>query len=364
MAKVLVPTVVVAILALIILPQTFFTVDETQLAIVTRFGDPRRTHNDPGLRVKVPFVDSVTKFDKRLLRADAPEASLLTADKRNLVIDSYARYRIVEPLLFFQSLRSEREAASRVSAIVNSQLRSEVALDLQEDIISETREEVMERVTIASNRTEVTREEALAFPNGLRNPEITVQISPLVQDPDNLIRARAPTEAELEALIRDPNPPELEGLKITYFEPLARRFGVEIVDVRIKGADFPQDIEASVFNRMQAERERIASGLRAEGTQRDAEIRADVDRQVEITLETAQGRAALLRGEGEGEAITILAEALERDPEFYDFQRTLEAYRNSLVDTDTTVLLDVNSDLFKFLQDPFGGEEPAANSGN
>ncbi len=357
MAKVFVPTIIVAIVALIVLPQTFFTVDETQLAIVTRFGEFRRDHTEPGLRVKVPFIDSVTKFDKRLLRADAPPASLLTSDKRNLVIDSYARYRIVEPLLFFRSLRSEREAASRVAAIVNSQLRSEVALDLQEDVISETREEVMRRVTIASNRAEVEREEALQFPNGLRNPEISIQIAPLIQDADNPVRGRAPTEAELNALIASPNPPELEGFTVTYFQPLARRFGVEIVDVRIKGADFPEEVEESVFTRMQAERERIASGLRAEGSQQDAEIRADVDREVEITLETARGRAALLRGEGEGQAITILAAALEEDPEFYDFQRTLEAYRTAL-DSDTTILLDSDSDLFKFLQDPTG------NNGN
>lgn len=361
MAKVFVPTVIAAIIALIVLPQTFFTVDETQLAIVTRFGEFRRAHNEPGLRVKVPFIDSVTKFDSRLLRADAPPASLLTADKRNLVIDSYARYRIVEPLLFFQRLSSEREAASRVSAIVNSQLRSEVALDLQSDIISETREEVMQRVTVASNRAEISRDEAVLFPDGLNNPEITILLTPLVQDPDSIVRARTPTPEEKAALIREENPPEIEGFSVSYFQPLARGFGVEIVDVRIKGADFPIDIASSVFNRMQAERERIASGLRAEGTQRDAEIRADVDRQVEITLETARGRAALLRGEGEGEAITILAAALEQDPEFYDFQRTLEAYRNAL-DSDTTVLLDSDSDLFKFLQDPFGSTEtPASN---
>ena len=362
MAKVLVPTVIVAILALIVLPQIFFTVDETQLAIVTRFGEFRDAHNEPGLRVKTPFVDSVTKFDKRLLRADAPPASLLTSDKRNLVIDSYARYRIVDPLLFFTSLRSEREAASRVSAIVNSQLRSEVALDLQSDIISETREDVMDRITIASNRFEIERNDALDFPGDLRNSEITILISITVQDTDNPTRPRSPTEAEIDLLIANPEPAELAGLKVTYFQPLARQFGLEVVDVRIKGADFPPDIASSVFTRMQAERRRIADGLRAEGNQRDAEIRADVDRQVEIILETARGRSSLLRGEGEGQAITILAEALEQDPEFYDFQRTLEAYRIA-IGSDTTLLLDSNSDFFKFLQDPFG-DAAAASSGN
>jgi membrane protease subunit HflC len=359
MGRILVPIVITVIAALIILPQIFFTVDETQLAIVTRFGEFREAHTEPGLQTKWPFVESVTKFDSRLLRADAPSASLLTADKRNLVIDSYARYKIIDPLLFFQTLASERDAASRVAAIVNSQLRSEVALDLQSDIISETREEVMKRVTIASNRSEIKGQEALKFTNGLRNPEITILLTPAQQDSNNPQRPRTPTEAELEALVISAAPAELNGLKVTYFQPQVRTLGIEIVDVRIKGADFPPDIASSVYERMKAERERIASGLRAEGEQRDAEIRADVNRQVEVIMESAQGRAAILRGEGEGEAIKILAEALQEDPEFYDFRRTLEAYAIAL-DGNTTLLLDANSDFFKFLQDPF---ETASSSG-
>ena len=359
MGRIFVPIIVIVIGLLIVLPQIFFTVDETQLAIVTRFGEFRRAHTTPGLRTKVPFIDSVTKFDKRLLRADAPSASLLTSDKRNLVIDAYARYRIVDPLLFFTSWSSERVAATRVADIVNSALRSEVALDLQEDIISETREEVMQRVTVASNRSEITRDDAVV--NGqLASPEVSAQLVLRQQDPDNLVRGRAPTPEELATLLADPNHSSLAEYEITYFQPLARQFGVEIVDVRIKGADFPVDVASSVFSRMQAEREKIASGLRAEGDQRDAEIRADVDREVEITLETARGRAALLRGEGEGEAITILAEALEQDPEFYDFQRSLEAYGKALAN-DTTILLDADSDLLKFLQDPFGNEQTSNN---
>ena len=119
--------------------------------------------------------------------------------------------------------------------------------------------------------------------------------------------------------------------------------------MRIKRADFPPDIETSVFARMEAERERIASGLRAEGSQRDAEIRADVDRRVQIILETAQGTSALLIGEAEEQAISILATSLEKDPEFYDFRRSLEAYRK-IIDSPTTLILDPNSDLLKYLQ--------------
>lgn len=354
MGKVAIPTVIVVVLALIVLPQIFYTVDETQMAIVTRFGQFKESHTEPGIQTKWPFVESVTRFDKRLLRVDAQPASLLTSDKRNLVVDAYARYRIVDPLLFFRRLTTEIQAESRVANIVNSQLRSEVALDLQTDVISETREEIMERVTIASNRFEVERERAIEqFPDGLRDPRITVVMLRVVQDPDALVRGRLATPEEIEALIREPEPAELEGLRAQYFVPLSIEFGIEVVDVRIKRADFPEAIAESVFDRMKAERSRIASGLRAEGEQRELEIRADVDRQATVTLQTAEGFAAQIRGEGESEAIKILAAALEQDPDFYDFQRTLEAYRNTL-DSETTLVLDANSDFFKFLQDPTG----------
>lgn len=360
MTRSVIITVVLIIAALILIPQAFYKVDETELAIVTRFGAFQSAETTPGLRAKTPFVDSVTKFDKRLLRTDAPAASLLTADKRNLIIDTYARYRIVDPLLFFQTLSSELQADSRVGNIVASSLRREVAQDLQTDIISDTREEIMRRVTEASNRTEIERAAALALTDGLRDvdaiteSQLAILVSPLSPTGD-IQRDRSATQQEIEALRASSVLPELPGAQINYFLPVRTVFGIEVFDVRIKRADFPPDIATSVFARMEAERERIASGLRAEGTQRDSEIRAEVDRRVNVTLETARGTAERTIGEGEREAIEILAEALERDPEFYDFRRTLEAYKTALA-TDTTVLLDSDSDLFKFLQDPFGNE--------
>lgn len=355
MGRFAVPVIILIIAALIVIPQTFYTIDETELGIVTRLGAFQREEISPGLRVKTPFIESVQKFDKRLLRVDGATASLLTSDRRNLVIDSYARYRITDPLLFFQSLTTELSANARVTDIVASQLRAEVALDLQSDVISETREEIMERITQASNRAEINRQEALNLPNGLRNDTLEILITPPDLGEDEIqLRGRAPTPEEFEAIVREASPPELEGSAIGYFVPLSQRLGIRIVDVRIKRADFPPNVATSVFERMQAERERIASGLRAEGAQREAEIRAEVDREVRVILDTARGTASRLRGEGESEAITILADALEEDPEFYDFQRTLEAYRTAL-SNDTTVVLDRNSDLFKFLTDPFGG---------
>ena len=353
----LIGIIVLVIAALILVPQSFYIVDETQLAIVTRFGSFQRADTTPGIRVKTPFVDQVTKFDKRLLRYDAPAASLLTADKRNLVIDAYARYRITDPLLFFQRLRDEVTADSRVGDIVSSELRREVALDLQTEIISEIREEIMNRIREASNRAEITRAEAEALPNGgMRAPQLFIFMTPIDLEEGEVARRQLPTSAQLELIRNNPAPEQLTGFSLAYFQPLRDAFGIEVVDVRIKRADFPTDIEASIFDRMRAERERKSSGLRAEGAEEDAKIRAAVDKDVLITVSSAEGESARLRGEGEREAIDILATELEKDPEFYSFVRGLEAYKK-ILDSNSTIVLSADSPLFNFLQDPAGHNE-------
>jgi len=351
MGKLAIPLIVIVIAVVVILPQTLFVVDETQVAIVTRFGEFKRSHKLPGLQIKTPFAEQVTKFDKRLLRVDVAPASILTKDKRNLLIDSYARYKIVNPLVFFKNLRNESGADARVGDIVNAQLRQEVARDLQTEVISETREDIMDRVTKASNRIEVSRADLFRDYGSLNHPAVAVTVD---EDTTDTMRARSATPTEIALLEANESPAELEGFGITYSASVREALGIEIIDVRIKRADFPPDIETSVFARMEAERERIASGLRAEGTQRDSEIRAEVDRRVNIILETAQGTSALLRGEAEQEAITILAKSLGKDPGFYDFRRSLEAYK-VFMDSQTTVILDPDSDLLKFLSNPDGG---------
>ena len=204
--------VLIAIIAAIVVPQTLYIVDETQLAIVTRFGEPRVSITSPGLYVKTPFIETVRYFEKRILIFDAPPDSLLTEDKRRLVIDVYARARIVDPLLFFRTVQTEAQATSRAVDIISSELRREIALDTQIEVIQETREEIMNRV-------------------------------------------------------RDSVTPKLQ------------EFGIETIDVRIKRADFPETVAESVYARMQAERKRIADRERAQGAERDAEVRANVDRQ-------------------------------------------------------------------------------------
>lgn len=268
-------------------PQTLFIVDETQLAIVTRFGDPRNSITSPGIYIKTPFIDTVRYFDKRILVFDAPPDSLLTEDKRRLEIDVYARGKIVDPLRFFRTVNTESLAASRAIDIIASELRREIALDTQIDVIREEREPIMLRV-------------------------------------------------------RDSVAPKLA------------EFGIETIDVRIKRADFPDTVAESVYARMQAERKRIADRERAEGAQRDAEVRADVDRQTAIIRADAEREANIIRGTGEAEAVRIFAESLGQDPEFYAFQRSLEAYKAFLSENSTTVVLPADSSLFQFLQAPGG----------
>ena len=346
MRKTLIPIVVVLVFLFIGLPQVFFIVDETELAIVTRFGAFQRDHQSPGLKIKTPIVENVTRFDRRLLRIDAPPTSLLTKDKKNLVIDAFARYKIVNPLLFYQAIGNELQAESKLGDIVNSRLRDEVAQDDQEEIISEVRELIMTKVTKASNLVDISREEAINLPGGLNDDSLKIELI----SKTNVSDSRAATSQEVDQLKVSSLPPNLEEFEVRYKLPLVNVFGAEIIDVRIKRADFPDAIQSSVFARMQAERERIASGLRAEGAQRDAEIRANVDRQVTVLVETAEGTSARLRGEAESEAITVLAESLNKDPELYSFKRYLESYAKSLNEGDT-IVLSSDSPLFKYLKD-------------
>ena len=354
MRKLAIPLLILLIIAGVIGSQTLYVVDETQVAIVTRFGEFQESKTKPGLAVKTPFVDSVTKLDKRLLRVDAPPASLLTLDKRTLVIAAYARYRITDPLPFFQALRTEANAEARIGDIVNSNLRREVALDLQSEIIDITREVIMQRVTASSKLLDITRAEAQALPGGLRDASLSIVIAGrAVAEGEEPVRDRVPTVDQLNAIINNASPVDFgrEGENFRYRVPLNDRFGIEVVDVRIKRADFPANVSSSVFDRMRAERQRIASAERAEGAQIDVEKRAEVDRQVRIITQEAEGLSARIRGEAEGEAIAILAEQLGRDEEFYAFTRSLEAYR-SLLEQDSTLVLNVDSDLWRYLESP------------
>ena len=262
--------IIVVVLLGILGPQVLFVVDETQLGIVTRFGEALRSVDKPGLYFKSPFIERVIYLDKRLLLFDAPPDSLLTLDKQRLIIDVYARGRITEPQKFIEEVATEARGRQRAVEIISSELRREIGLDNQSEIIDVTREIIMNKV-------------------------------------------------------RDAVAPKLA------------EFGIEIKDVRIKRADFPVEIASSVHERMKAERKRKADKQRSEGAKRDLEVRADVDKQATIIMSAATRDADIIRGCGEAEAIKIYAEALEQDPEFYVFQRSLEVYGPTLSQNTTVV---------------------------
>ena len=270
------------ILSIIIAGQALFVVDETETAIVTRFGDPiRPSITSPGLYAKTPFIDTVTKFDKRNTLFDAAPDSLLTSDKKRLIIDAYAIGRIVDPLQFFKTVKTPRGAVTAATGIIASDLRSEIANDLQIDVIKSNRQKIMEAVTIAS----------------------------------------------AEKIID---------------------FGIQISDIRVKRADFPDETLNAIYDRMRAERARKANEERAEGEKRSLEIRAEVDKQATVIESEAIKKSNQIMGEGDAEAIKIYANALEQDPEFFDFTKSLEVYTKILKD-NSTIILSLDSDLFKYM---------------
>ena len=259
------------VVAAIILPQIFFVVDEKKVAIVTRFGEIQREVKSPGLNVKAPFLDNVTYFEKRLLNFDAPPDSLLTKDKKRLIIDVYARGRIVNPTLFRERLGDEVTAAARAAEIVTSELRREIASHDQSEIITTQRDLMLSNV-------------------------------------------------------------------LASVKPKLAEFGIDVIDVRIKRADFPGEIAESVYSRMQAERKRKADKERAEGAEIDAQVRADADRKATIILANAERDSSIIRGCGEAQATAVFAQALEQDPDFYTFQRSLESFKAILAQGTTVVL--------------------------
>ena len=261
-----------------------FTVPQWKQALVLQFGKPVQVITEPGLHFKLPIVQDVALFDRRVLEFDAPKEEIIASDQKRLVVDAFTRYRIVNPLKFFQTVNNEAVVRTRLAAIINASIRQALGTVPLQDIISGDRAALM------------------------------VQIRDIVNG---------------EAV----------------------DFGIDVIDVRIKRADFLEATEENIFNRMRSERQVQGDRLRAQGEQQFSTTVADVDRQVEIISADADRQSNELRGEGEGEAIRILAEALERDPDLFAFRRSLEAYKVFLRG-QSTVILSADSDLFKFLQQP------------
>ncbi len=306
---------VIVILALIVISQTLYVVQETEQVVVTRFGDVKSVHTSPGLYVKAPFVDTITSYDRRLLRIDAPPSQFLDRDINILEIDVYGRYLITDPRAFLQTLTTEDNARSILAQRINSSLRAEVAERSREEIIGGD-------VELDESGEPVTDDE------GNSRVQATNSRTELLNDVKDAVQANLAAE-----------------------EP---SFGVEMIDIRVKRADFPQEVAGRIFERMRSDREKISRRLRAEGEEEARTRRAAADREVEVILAAADRDSNRLRGDGEAQAISILAESLNKDPEFFSFRRSLEAYKEFL-NQQTTVILSSESDIFKFLQSPGQG---------
>jgi len=259
-----------------------FTVPVWMQAMVVQLGDPVRDVREPGLYWKIPFIQQVTYFDRRLLDYDASPKEILTRDKQQLVVDNYSRWRIVDPLQFYRTVRDEQGAQSRLDDIVYSNLRETLGRHTLREIVSEQRDALLREVTKRSDTK-------------------------------------------------------------------AREYGIEVVDVRIKRADLPEKNELNVFNRMRTERERQAKKYRAEGDEEARKIRSTADKEVQILMADARQKAEVIRGDGDAQAARIFAEAYGRDPEFYAFVRTLDAYKRTLA-TNTTAILSPDSDFLGLLR--------------
>lgn len=287
--------IILLIVGGILASQTFFIVDETNQAIVLQFGAPIRTLSYPGLAAKLPFIQNVIFFERRVLSSDAPPQEYLTTDKKRLVVDHVTRWRIADPLLFYQAVGTEAGARARLDDIVFSELREELAKVNFVEVISRERESIMERVAASAVEK-------------------------------------------------------------------ASEYGIDIVDVRVKRADLPVEVEQSVYLRMQAERQRESSLFRAEGEENAAILRAQADRERTVILAEGYAESQSLRGDGEALAIKIYAQSLEQDPEFYAFLRRLEAYKTILKKGDT-IVIPVDSEFFRYLISaaisPVGGQEEA-----
>ena len=281
-------------LAAIVLFAATFTVHQTQQALVLRFGAVRNVISEPGLYFKAPLVDTVHYIDKRVLDLDTPVQTVLSTDRQNLEVDAFARYRITDPLRFYQAVNNVQNANARLTSFLNSALRNVLAGATTTDIIRTRRGELMN----------------------------------LIQD---IVNRQAQT------------------------------LGVEVIDVRLTRVDLPAANSQAVFQRMQTERQREAADLRANGQQQAQAIRARAEREATVIVAEANRQSEQLRGQGDADRNRILAEAFGRDPDFFAFYRSMQAYEAGLRPGETRMVLSPNSDFFRYFNDPSGrGRGPAA----
>ena len=285
---------IVAVVVLIGLYSSAFIVTQTQQALVLRLGNPLVPITAPGLHWKVPFIDSVVYIDNRILDLENPSQEVIAADQKRLVVDAFARYRITNPLKFYQAVGSVEAANSRLATVLNSALRRVLGESTFIEVVRDNREGLMTRISEQVNRE-------------------------------------------------------------------AANFGITVVDVRIRRADLPEANSQAVFQRMQTERQREAAEIRAQGNEAAQRTRARAEREATIIVAEANSRGEQVRGQGDAERNKIFAEAYNRDPTFFTFYRSMQAYETSLKPGETRILISPDaSSFFRYFADPLGGAPTAS----
>jgi membrane protease subunit HflC len=267
---------------------SFFTVNQTQQALVLQFGEPKRIIQDPGLAFKLPFIQDAVFYESRVLSLIPQDAEeVILADQKRIQIDAYARYRIEDPLLFFQTVRNELGARARLESIIDSSVRRVLGSETLASILTGERENI----------------------NGSIRDEVNASVDSL---------------------------------------------GIEIIDVRLRRADYPESTSQNIFNRMKSEREREAKEFRATGDEEAQKIRADAEKTRTVIVAEAKREAQEVRGQGDSNAIRIYAGSFGQDPEFFSFYRSMEAYRKSIGESGTSMVLSPNSSFFRYFKDKDG----------
>ncbi len=280
---------VVVVLLAILASSTFFSVQQTQQALVLQFGNPKRVITEPGLNVKLPLLQEALYYERRILDLDPPVELVILADQKRLLVDPYVRYRITDPLRFFQTVKIESRLRDRLGAIVNAGVRGVLGNVTLSMVLSEERAEIM---------------------------------------------------ADIDARVNAE----------------AQRFGIDVVDVRIRRADLPEQTSQAVYARMRSEREREAAEFRAQGFERAQQVTATADREATVIRAEAEKESQILRGEGDREKTRITREAYGKDLEFYRFYKSMTAYEYALRENDTTLVLTPDSEFFRYFGDITGRE--------
>ncbi|MBY0355968.1 MAG: protease modulator HflC [Rickettsiales bacterium] len=300
----------IGFVGLITLFNSLYIVNQTEQALITQFGEIKRVVDTPGLKLKKPFIESVEFFDKRLLDFNAPPIEMITQDRERIVVDAYVKYRISDPKQFFKSVRTEEGLRSRFNNILISSLRQEIGGVTLRLLLSEKRQGTMQAVRDEANRK---------------------------------------ASREVVAPKSDATTPTAEEVAVERVAA-SRGFGIEVVDIRILRADLPPEISQSTFKRMQAELAEEAQKFRSQGEEESIKIRSSADRDRTELLAAAQRKSEILRGEGDGMAAKIYADAFNKDADFYDFYRSMQAYKVSLGKSDTTVILSPDSEFLHYLE--------------